>query len=67
MTHVRFDVWYPTDAELERDERSGRREELAETLREAARECAEADSLACFHSHQLVREKCNGDYGSHLR
>jgi hypothetical protein len=67
LTHFRFDVWYTTDEQFERDKHSGRHGELAEILREAAREFAQADSEVYFHSQQFVREKCGGNYFNYLR
>ena len=67
LTHVGFDLWYQTDQELERDLSSGRREQLAEIMRCAAREVAKANSEVRFHSHQFVREKYHGNYFEYLR
>jgi len=67
MTRVGFDVWYQTDQESARDLSSGRREQLAEIMRCAAREIAHADSEVWFHSHQFVREKYHGNYFEYLR
>jgi hypothetical protein len=67
ITHVGFDVWYQTDEELERDASSGRRVQLAEIMRGAAREIARADSEVRFHSHQFVRERYHGNYFEYLR
>lgn len=67
LTHMRFDAWYETDAELEDDRSSGRRVELVEAMQAVAREIANAASDVYFHSHQFVREKCGGDYFSYLR
>lgn len=67
LTHLRFDVWYTTDEQFERDKDSGRHGELAEILQEAARKFAQAESEVYFHSHQFVREKCGGNYFHYLR
>jgi hypothetical protein len=67
LTHFRFDVWYRTDEQFGRDRESGRHGELADILREALREVAQADSEVYFHSHQFVQEKCGGNYFGYLR
>ena len=61
-THIRFDLWYATDEQLQRDMASGRQGELIEIFSQAAQEYAGAESEVRFHSHQHVREKCGGNY-----
>ena len=67
MTHVRFDVWYNRDEELEKDYSSGKHDEPKAALRRIAKEVSNAESDVYFHSHQFVKEKCDGDYFRYLR
>ena len=61
-TYVGFDLWYATDEQLQQDTASGRHGELTAIFSEAARECAGAEPVVHFHSHQHVREKWGGNY-----
>ena len=67
LSSVSFDVWYDFDDDLEQDRSLGRLDELTSIMQTAAKNIANAGSEVNFHSHQTVREKCDGNYFRYLR